>query len=96
MFRFQIKEASRARWPIVALIGDVLEGGIRAGDQVSVPLVDGARFVGRVMGIAHAWPDPTPYTEVTAGEKLGQVAIGVRRTDPHSAQDIALGIVTDA
>jgi hypothetical protein len=95
-FRFQIAEARKARRPIVVLIGTVLEGSVRVGDPVSVPLADGARFVGAVAGVLHGWPDTAMHSSASADEQGRTIGLGVRRPDRHQADDIASGIVTSA
>jgi hypothetical protein len=95
-FRFQIAEAHKARRPIVVLIGEVLEGSIRVGDQVSVPLASGTRFVGQVMGVLHSWPDTGSYAAVHVDEQDKPIGIGVERRDCHEAADIATGVATGA
>lgn len=95
-FRFQIAAAHKARRPVVVLVGEVLEGGVRVGDRVSVPLADGTRFVGRVVGVLHHWPDTGIYSFVEAGSQNKPVGIGVERRGRHQADDIALGVATAA
>jgi hypothetical protein len=92
--RFQITEAHKAKAPIIVLIGELLEGEIRFGDRLSVPLKDGTRFTGKVMGIVRPYPDTGMYEVVRTGEHDKLVGIGIWR-QCHEVDDIARGIVTN-
>jgi hypothetical protein len=94
-FRLQITEAHRAGPRFIVLVAEVLEGEIRVGDLLAVPLANGTRFTSEVLGIIGTWPDtknyPRDYPRACVGDPPGQIGVAVWRPDQHEASDIAIG-----
>lgn len=95
-FRFQITEACRARKPIIVLIGRIVEGEIRIGEQLVVPLCNGTEFVGTVMGILHTFPDWQMYQSASIKDELETIGIGICRADSDEFKDILCGAIAQS
>src|SRR4051794_9348870 len=94
-FRFQIKEAWRSRTPVVVLTGDLLEGTVRVGDRVAVPLIGGGALVRVVVGLLPGRPDRS-IEVASADDGFEWVGVAFERRDGQRTDDIAPGIVTIA
>jgi hypothetical protein len=94
-FRFQIRETWKARPPVVVLTGDLLEGEVRVGDRIAVPLTDGSTLVRVVLGLLAGRADLSAEAASVA-DGFEWVGIGFERRDGQRTEDIALGTVTDA
>jgi hypothetical protein len=94
-FRFRIDESFLGKPPIVILVGQLLEGTVRRGDRIVVPLRGGSYFIGPVTGILRGRLDEVSDS-ADAGETLKWLGVGVNRIGPHTVGDINTGVTTDA
>jgi len=94
-FRFRIDESFLAKPPIVVLVGQLLEGAVRRGDRIAVPLHGGGQFVGPVTGILRGRLDEIADS-AESGETFKWLGVGVSRPGPHTVADIGTGVTTDA
>lgn len=93
-FRFRINERWKARPPVVVLTGDLLEGEVRIGDLVVVPLLDGGTLKAKVIAVLPGWADRT-VEAASVGDGYEWVGIAFERQGDHRADDIALGCASD-
>jgi hypothetical protein len=94
-FRFRIDESFVAKPPIVVLVGQLLEGTVRRGDRIVVPLRGGSHMVSPVTGVLRGRLDEVSDS-ADAGEALKWVGVGVSRFGPHTVEDIDTGVTTNA
>jgi hypothetical protein len=94
-FRFRIDESFPAKPPIIVLVGQLLEGDVRHGDRIAVPLRGGGRFVGQVAGVLRGRLDAVSDS-AAAAEALPWLGVGVNRPGCHTAEDIDTGVATHA
>jgi len=79
----------------VVLVGQLLEGAVRRGDRIAVPLRGGGQFVGPITGVLRGRLDEVADS-AESGESLKWLGVGVSRTGPHTVADIGTGVTTDA
>jgi hypothetical protein len=91
-FQFDIHSVSKARRPIVLLHGEVMDGELGLGERVSVPLTDGHRVAGDVVGILKSWEEG--YRRVAVGEPAGTVFLAVRLPSSREMDEVVAGVAT--
>jgi hypothetical protein len=72
-----------------------LEGEVRIGDRLLVPLCDEMEFIGTVMGILHQNDFLRIYESASFKYEPETIGIGVWRSGCHEYRDILCGLATN-